>query len=94
MSTVNDVETLILVRDRFSRRVEEVRHLIETSEIKISAPTLKQAEIAAQARLKYPLNLGDCFAYALAKDGDCPLRTLDRDFRNTDIRVVLPKRAF
>lgn len=36
------------------------------------------------------LNLGDCFAYALAKDEDCPILTLDRDFRGCDVQVVLP----
>lgn len=93
MSTVNYVETLILVGDRFPRRVNEVRELINSSEIRIVPPTRHQAELAAAARLKYPLNMGDCFAYALAKEEDCPLLTLDRDFRNTDISVVLPKRV-
>ena len=93
MSTVNYVEVLILVGDRFPRRVDEVREMIDSSEIQIIPPTRHQAEIAARARLRYPLNMGDCFAYALAKEEDCPLLTLDRDFRNTDISVVLPKRV-
>jgi ribonuclease VapC len=93
MSTVNYVETLILVGDRFPRRVEEVRELLASSQIQIVSPTRQQAEIVARARLRFPLNLGDCFAYALAKQEDCPLLTLDRDFRNTDIKVVLPKRV-
>ena len=65
--------------------------MIESSEIRIVGPTRRQAEMAAAARLRFPLNLGDCFAYALAMDEDCPLLTLDKDFRSTDIRVVLPK---
>ena len=93
MSTVNYVETLILVAERSPGRLEEIRELINTSEIQIVPPTRRQGEIAARARLRFPLNMGDCFAYALAKDEDCPLLTLDRDFRNTDIRVVLPKKA-
>jgi ribonuclease VapC len=93
MSTVNYVETLILVGDRFPRRVDEVRELIDSSEIQIVPPTRRQGEIAARARLRYPLNMGDCFAYALPKEENCPLLTLDRDFRNTDISVVLPKRV-
>lgn len=93
MSSVNYVETLILVGDRFPRRVDEVRELIDSSQIRISSTTRHQAEIAARARLLFPLNMGDCFAYALAKEEDCPLLTLDRDFRNTDITVVLPRRA-
>lgn len=93
MSTVNYVETLILVGDRFPRRVDEVRELIDSSEIRIIAPTRRHGEIAAGARLRFPLNMGDCFAYALAKEEDCLLLTLDRDFRNTDISVVLPRRV-
>jgi ribonuclease VapC len=93
MSTINYVETLILVGDRFPRRVEEVRELIDSSQIHIVSPTRHQAEVAARARLRFPLNLGDCFAYALAKAEDCSLLTLDRNFRNTDIEVVLPKRV-
>lgn len=38
MSTVNYVETLILVGDRFPRRVEGVRELINSSEIQILPP--------------------------------------------------------
>jgi ribonuclease VapC len=93
MSSVNYVETLILVGDRFPQRVDEVRELIDSSQIRISPATRHQAEIAARARLRFPLNMGDCFAYALAKEEDCPLLTLDRDFKNTDISVVLPRRV-
>ena len=48
--------------------------------------------MAAAARLRYPFNLGDCFAYALAKEQNEPLLTLDRDFRRADIPVILPPR--
>ena len=58
---------------------------IETSSIRLVPPTPSHAEIAAAARLRYPLNLGDCFAYALAKDEDRRLLTLDRDFRRSDL---------
>ncbi len=90
MSTVNYAEALILIRDRQPRLVDEIREKILHSGIRLIAPTAEQAEIAAAARLRYPLNLGDCFAYALAKLEDRPLLTLDKDFRRTDIRVVLP----
>jgi len=32
------------------------------------------------------LNLGDCFAYAVAKEYDCPLLYVGRDFTQTDLR--------
>jgi ribonuclease VapC len=90
MSTVNYAEVLILVQDRQPDAYQEIRDAIETSSIRLISPTQRHAEIAAGARLRYPLNLGDCFAYALAKDEDRTLLTLDRDFRRTDLRVILP----
>ena len=35
------------------------------------------------------LNFGDCFAYALAKQRDCPLLFIGRDFAQTDIVAAL-----
>ena len=90
MSTVNYAEVLILIYDRQPQLFDEIRETIEESSIRLVPPTAEQAEIAARARLRYPLNLGDCFAYALAKHEDCPLLTLDRDFRRTDVKVIIP----
>jgi ribonuclease VapC len=90
MSTVNYAEVLILIYDRQPQLSDEIRERIEESSIRLVPPTAEQAEIAALARLRYPLNLGDCFAYALAKYEDCPLLTLDRDFRRTDVKVIIP----
>jgi ribonuclease VapC len=35
------------------------------------------------------LNFGDCFAYALAKQHDCPLLYVGEDFARTDIAAAL-----
>lgn len=35
------------------------------------------------------LNFGDCFAYALAKEQDCPLLFIGNDFSKTDIKSAL-----
>ena len=35
------------------------------------------------------LNLGDCFAYAVAKEHGCPLLYVGDDFAKTDIESVL-----
>jgi len=91
MSTVNYAEALILIQDRQPHLFAELRQAIEGSSIRLVPPSPEHAEIAASARLRFPLNLGDCFAYALAKQEDCPLLTLDRDFRRTDLRVVVPQ---
>ena len=38
------------------------------------------------------LDVGDCFAYALASMGDAPLLCKDDDFRHTDLQLVeLPR---
>lgn len=91
MCTINYAEALILSCSRFPRGVSMVQQAVERSHIELIAPTARHAEMAALARLQYPLNLGDCFAYALAKDWGVPLLTLDRDFRGCDIEVVLPR---
>ncbi|MBU1316774.1 MAG: type II toxin-antitoxin system VapC family toxin [Alphaproteobacteria bacterium] len=35
------------------------------------------------------LNFGDCFAYATAKEFDCPLLYVSNDFAQTDVRAAL-----
>lgn len=90
MSTVNLAETLILLRDRQPARYADLETAILESGIRFVAPDPEQARQAAEARIRFPLNLGDCFAYALARSEGCPLLTLDRDFRHVDIPVVLP----
>ena len=58
----------------------------------VESVTPRQAQIARQAyrdfgkgRHKAGLNLGDCFAYALAKALDEPLLFKGRNFTHTDI---------
>lgn len=91
MSTVNLTELLILVQDRQPQYAQEIIEKIFSSSIRFIPPSTEQAKIAALARLEYPLNLGDCFAYALAKVEGCSILTLDEAFRKTDLNVVLPK---
>ena len=38
------------------------------------------------------LNFGDCFAYALAKERNCPLLYIGNDFSKTDIAGALTRR--
>lgn len=35
------------------------------------------------------LNFGDCFAYAVAKEHDCPLLFVGKDFPSTDVKSAL-----
>lgn len=91
MSTVNYAEALILIEDRQPHLLGDIREAIQASTIRLVPPTAEHAEAAARARLRYPLNLGDCFAYALAREQESPLLTLDRDFLKTDLRVIVPR---
>ncbi len=90
MSTVNLTEVLILLQDRQPQFFEKIREELLSSNLRFVAPTVTQAEKAAEARLQYPLNLGDCFAYALAAEEGCPILTLDKAFLKTDASVVTP----
>jgi ribonuclease VapC len=90
MSTVNLTETLIRVRDRQPQAFEQIEAELLNSGIRFVPPDVQQARIAAEARVQYPLNLGDCFAYALAVVEDLPILALDRDFRSTGRPVVSP----
>lgn len=50
--------------------------------------------ITIEARARFSLNLGDCFAYAHALQRGEALLTLDADFLATDLPLVLhPQRA-
>lgn len=90
MSTVNLAECLIILRKRRPESADALAHRLLASSIDFVAPDAAQAAIAADARHRLPLNLGDCFAYALAKSHDLPLLTLDADFRHADVAVLLP----
>lgn len=93
MSSVNYAEVLILTQSKQPALAGQIREALDRSSIRIVPCSARNSEVAAWARFRFPFNFGDCFAYALAKEEDCPLLTLDRDFRNTDIRVVLPRRV-
>lgn len=96
VSAVSYVEAAAVIESRkdviASRRFDD---LFRALSIKLEAVTLRQAEIARQAyrdfgkgRHKAGLNLGDCFAYALAKDLDEPLLFKGDDFCHTDVEVA------
>jgi ribonuclease VapC len=93
ISAISFVEAAVVIdsaRDAIaSRRFDD---LFRATHIQIEPVTPHQAEIARQAyrdfgkgRHKAGLNLGDCFAYALAKEMDEPLLYKGRDFVHTDV---------
>jgi len=90
MSTVNLTETLIHLQDRQPQLFKQLEEKLLSNGIRFVAPDLQQATQAAAARMRFPLNLGDCFAYALAVQEDCPILTLDKDFRMLDCEIIHP----
>lgn len=76
--------------------VAELDVVIERLGIDISPVTQRTTRLASDAekafgkRTAARLNLGDCFAYALAKELDAPLLFKGDDFIRTDIEPALP----
>lgn len=96
ISGVNYVETAAVIesgRDPVTtRRFDD---FFRASRVTIEAVTPVQAQIARQAyrdfgkgRHRAGLNLGDCFAYALAKDLNESLLFKGTDFKHTDIEAA------
>ncbi len=90
MSTVNLTEVLIQLEDRQPQNHQLLTTQLLNSPIKFIPPDIEQSQIAAAARLRFPLNLGDCYAYALAKVSRDKILTLDVDFKKTDLTILFP----
>ncbi len=88
MSAVNYTECLIRVLDRAPDAAETLERALAEFALEVVPVDRVLASAAAQARLQYPINLGDCFAYSLAKARGLPLLTLDSDFNKTDVQLV------
>lgn len=87
MSAATLVELNAVMRHRRGRQgMAAVRQLLDLAEVEIVALSEAQAHIASDAYDRYgALNLGDCFAYALAKERGLPLLFKGNDFSKTDI---------
>ena len=90
MSTINLTETLIHLQDKQPQLFASLEEKLLYNGIRFVAPDVEQSRIAAAARIKFPLNLGDCFAYALAYQEGCPILTLEKDFRVLNHEVIHP----
>ncbi len=94
MSAATLAEALIVSRRR--RFGDEMEGLVAAFAIDVLPCTEADARRAAEAHDRYGkgvhpagLNLGDCFAYALARHRDCPLLFAGNDFSRTDITPVV-----
>lgn len=89
------VAEALIVADR-KNLGEPMRRLIGSLGLEIVDVTSTVADRVAAAYSRWGkgvhparLNLGDCFAYALAKERGCPLLFVGDDFRQTDIESAL-----
>ena len=80
---------------------EDVSEFLETAGVRTVSITSKEAEAALDAFSRYgkgrghpaQLNLGDCFAYAVAKTYGTELLFKGEDFARTDIRLANKKQG-
>jgi ribonuclease VapC len=98
LSAVTRVELSFVVEGRKGEAGRtDLELLLRTGNFEIVAVTPQQAEIAIDAfrrfgrgRHRAGLNIGDCFAYALAAAMGHPLLFKGDDFIHTDIPSALP----
>lgn len=97
MSPVNYVEAAVRL-DNFEdgRKGPDLDPVIENLGIVVVPVTPREAHLAREAYKRFGkgnhearLNLGDCFAYALAKARGEPLLFKGDDFRKTDVEAAL-----
>jgi ribonuclease VapC len=97
MSPVNYLEAAVRLDNlKDSRKGAELDNLINDFGIDMLPVTADQAYLARDAYQRFgkgnhpaKLNLGDCFAYALAKARSEPLLFKGDDFRKTDVEAAL-----
>lgn len=94
ISAATVTETLIVALGRSAQ--PQMTAILDRFGMTVVALTEKRARAAATAYSRYGkgwhaagLNFGDCFAYALAKEHDCPLLFVGKDFARTDIESAL-----
>ena len=96
MSAVNLLETSIVVEGRGGAAAgHELDTFLERAGIEPAPVTTEQVQVARIAWRRFGkghhparLNLGDCFAYALAKSAGEPLLYKGDDFSRTDIEAA------
>ena len=87
-------EAMIVAASRELSR--ELAKLLDSLPITIVSLTEERALAAARGYVAWgkgfhpaKLNFGDCFAYAVAKEHDCPLLFVGKDFSRTDVIAAL-----
>jgi ribonuclease VapC len=97
LSPVNFLEVAIRVdRGDMPEASERLETILAHMNIEVAEITPEQAQLAREAYRRFgrgnhpaKLNLGDCFAYALAKARGEPLLYKGGDFRLTDVEAAV-----
>jgi ribonuclease VapC len=89
MSWVNVAEAGMTCERRRAGGARAVVTAIAELQLDMLQPDAATVMAAVEARQRFPLNFGDCFAYAHALLLGEPLLTLDDDFLKTDLAQVL-----
>jgi ribonuclease VapC len=96
ISPVNLWEVMIRARSaRGEPGARAAEALVAALGLRVAPATADQARAAVEASVRFgrgtaaALNLGDCFAYALAKTEACQLLFKGEDFARTDIEPVI-----
>ena len=96
VSPVNYWECLVAARGRLGQQGDQiVDEIIERMNVTVTSADGSTARVAAAAYARYKgraggrLNLGDCFAYALAQRQGDGLLFKGNDFPKTDVKSVL-----
>jgi ribonuclease VapC len=87
-------EALIVASGRnVSEQIEQLIGELELEVVPVTFDTARRMQLVYRhwGRGHHPasLNLGDCFAYDVAKEHACPLLYVGDDFAKTDIKSVL-----
>jgi ribonuclease VapC len=97
ISPVNLWEVMVRARSaRGATGAEAAERLVAALGVRVAPTDEDQTRLAIEAAFRYgrgapaALNLGDCFAYALAKSRACALLFKGEDFKHTDIDPVTP----
>jgi len=96
MSPVNYIEAAIRADKLGKETSKALDEIFRIAEIEIAHISEEQLLLAREAYQRFgkgnhpaKLNLGDCFAYALAKARSEPLLFKGDDFRQTDVEAAL-----
>ena len=98
ISAANYVESGLVIDGRRDPVLShELDRYLSTMRVEVVALTVAQAQLARAAHRDYgrgsghpaKLNLGDCFAYALARSRGEPLLFKGTDFAQTDVKAAL-----